>query len=60
VLTPAEHRTAELFAEGKTSVHIARTLNLSTATVRNQIASAYQKLGVHTKVELLWAISARG
>ncbi|MEQ1549211.1 MAG: helix-turn-helix transcriptional regulator [Chakrabartia sp.] len=58
-LTPAEQRTATLFAEGKTSSHIASTLDLSTATVRNQIAAAYSKLGVHTKVELLRALSKR-
>lgn len=51
-LTSAERRAARLYAAGATYASIAETLNLSTATVRNQLASTYRKLGVHNKVAL--------
>lgn len=51
-LTAAERRTAQLYAEGKTHSAIASKLGLSGSTVRNQIAAAYQKLDVHSKVAL--------
>lgn len=57
-ITPAEHRTVCLFVAGQTSGQIAVALDLSPATVRNQIASAYRKLGVHSKVELLRAFGS--
>ena len=55
-LTAAECRTAQLYADGGTHSAIAASLGLSGSTVRNQIAAAYQKLGVHTKVALARAL----
>ncbi|MGO4394312.1 LuxR C-terminal-related transcriptional regulator [Variovorax sp. M-6] len=45
-LSPREHVIAELMAMGKTYKEIAKALERSPATVRNQIRSIYQKLGV--------------
>lgn len=52
-LTPAETQVAELYAEGLTQAQIARRLGTSPSTVRNQIASVYDKLGVRSKAELV-------
>jgi DNA-binding CsgD family transcriptional regulator len=57
-LTPAERRTARLFANGATHAGIAAQLGLSSATVRNQLAAAYRKLEVHSKVQLAAALAA--
>ena len=51
-LTAAERRAAQLYAGGATQGAIARSLGTSRHTVRNQLATVYDKLGVHTKVEL--------
>mgnify|MGYP002784099428 CR=1 FL=1 len=56
-LSSAERRTARAFAAGATHAEIAASLDLSPATVRNQIAAAYRKLGVHNKVELATALT---
>ncbi len=51
-ITPAEHRVAVLYAEGKTASDVASSLRLSPMTVRNHLTSIYAKLGIHSKVEL--------
>lgn len=51
-LTAAERRVARLFASGATQAAIATRLGISRNTVRNQLASAYEKLEIHSKVEL--------
>ncbi|MEW5685656.1 MAG: helix-turn-helix transcriptional regulator [Pseudomonadota bacterium] len=51
-LTPAELRVARLFAAGWTHSRIASELGVSHSTVRNQIASIYRKLEIHSKAEL--------
>lgn len=51
-LTNAEYRVAKLAADGFQYKEIARELGVSTATVRNQLHSAYQKLGVSNKTAL--------
>ena len=56
-LTPAERRTARLFAEGATHSQIAAQLGLSAATVRNQLQSVYRKLDVHSKLALAAALA---
>ena len=56
-LTAAESRVARLYASGLSQPVIAKRLNLSTATVRNQLASVYQKLQVHNKIELTRALN---
>lgn len=56
-LTPAETRVTRLYAEGLSQRDISLRLGVSPATIRNQLASAYQKLGVHSKLELLRALN---
>lgn len=58
-LTPAERRAAEAFAAGLSARDVAASLGLSHRTVRNQLASAYAKLGVGSKVELVRRLAAQ-
>lgn len=58
-LTVSELRAARLYASGATQRQIARELGKSALTVRNQIASAYQKLGVHSKIALANRLAVR-
>lgn len=51
-LSTAEYRAARLAAEGLTYKEIARKLDISPATIRNQLHSAYRKLGVSNKTAL--------
>lgn len=55
-LSNAEYRTAKLAAEGLQYKEIARKLGVSPATVRNQLHSAYKKLGVSNKAALSSAL----
>jgi pimeloyl-ACP methyl ester carboxylesterase/DNA-binding CsgD family transcriptional regulator len=52
VLTPSERRTVGLAQRGLTNVEIASQLKLSSRTVENHLARAYQKLGVRSRTEL--------
>jgi DNA-binding CsgD family transcriptional regulator len=51
-LTGREREVALLYARGEPYTTIAQTLQLSGATVRNQIARIYRKLDVGNKAEL--------
>nr|WP_217343684.1 helix-turn-helix transcriptional regulator [Noviherbaspirillum sp. L7-7A]MBV0877753.1 helix-turn-helix transcriptional regulator [Noviherbaspirillum sp. L7-7A] len=51
-LSMAEYRAARLAAEGLSYKEIARQLDISPATIRNQLHSAYRKLGVSNKTAL--------
>ncbi|KAA1421604.1 hypothetical protein F0U44_04825 [Nocardioides humilatus] len=51
-LTGAERRVAELVIEGKTNRQIAAELGLSPRTVQSQLASASERLGVGSRVQL--------
>lgn len=51
-LSPRELSAARSFASGKTYKEIAQALCVAPATVRNQLQSAYTKLGVGSKIEL--------
>jgi DNA-binding CsgD family transcriptional regulator len=51
-LSAAEYRAAALAAEGLTYKEIAKKLDISPATIRNQLHSAYRKLGVSNKTAL--------
>ena len=52
-LTPAESNVARLAALPMSYKEIATKLGLSDATIRNQLHSVYQKLGVKGKSELI-------
>ncbi|GAB4008400.1 hypothetical protein GCM10028772_22560 [Nocardioides ultimimeridianus] len=52
-LTPAERRVVAFARQGLSNGQIATTLVVSKRTVENQIRSAYQKLGVSSRLELL-------
>jgi PAS domain S-box-containing protein len=55
-LTSRELETLEFLAEGLKNDEIARRMNISTNTVRNYLASIYDKLGVHTRTDAaIWA-----
>lgn len=58
-LAPSELNVANRFAKGMTHSQIAAILHVSPHTVRNQLAQVYQKLGVHSKIELMRAMSSR-
>lgn len=57
-LTPREHTVAELVARGSTHKEIAQMLGRSPATVRNQIRSVYDKLGITNIAGLIDALRA--
>lgn len=59
-LSVSERRVANLFARGMTHAEIAERLNVSPSTIRNQLASVYAKLGVHSKMELARRIARPG
>jgi DNA-binding CsgD family transcriptional regulator len=48
-LTPREREILELVGDGRTNAEIARSLWLSTGTVRKHLENAYEKLDVHTR-----------
>ncbi|WP_420474712.1 helix-turn-helix domain-containing protein [Noviherbaspirillum sp. ST9] len=56
VLTPSEISAVQCFARGMTHSAIAFHFGVSPHTVRNQLANAYRKLGVHSKAELIRVI----
>jgi two-component system response regulator DevR len=45
-LSPQQQRVLALLAEGKTNKEIANELGLSEKTVKNYLASLFEKLGV--------------
>lgn len=57
ILTKREKEVFELLIQNKTTVEIAKKLDISEKTVRNHISNAMQKLGVKGRasavVELL-------
>lgn len=57
-LPPRERSVAMLYAQGQSYKAIARLLDLSPATVRTYLRSAYLQLGVRNKVELGSALRA--
>lgn len=59
-LTARETTAAALFAGGKSHKEIAIEMRISPTTVRNQLQSVYQKLGVVNKIELARMLKALG
>jgi DNA-binding NarL/FixJ family response regulator len=51
-LTPAETRVAELVARGYTNPQVAGVLVVSVRTVQAHLIHIYQKLGLHSRVQL--------
>lgn len=52
-LTPREQEVFALMAQGRSATFIGEELFVSTNTVRKHIAHVYEKLGIHSKQELL-------
>ena len=59
-LTPAEAAVLDLVAEGLDNREIAARLGKSAKTVRNQISTVLDKLGVHSRAQAIVAALARG
>lgn len=59
-LTARELQVVQCAATGKTNKSIAAELNLSEHTVKNYLFRAFAKLGVSSRVELLFYLSLRG
>lgn len=59
-LSTREREIADLIAEGHTHKEIARALGLAPATVRNQTARIYAKIGVTSRAALTRAMVADG
>jgi pimeloyl-ACP methyl ester carboxylesterase/DNA-binding CsgD family transcriptional regulator len=58
-LTPAERDVLDLVARGLDNPAIARQLNKSEKTVRNQVSSIFAKLGVRTRAEAIVQVRDR-
>lgn len=58
-LTPAERAVAELVGRGFSNHAIARARHRSPRTIANQLAKTFDKLGVHSRVELVLALGVR-
>lgn len=52
-LTPAESEVAALVLGGRTNGEIAALRRTSVRTVANQVASAFRKLGVRSRLEMV-------
>lgn len=59
-LTERELQVVRLAAQGKTNRAIANALSLSEHTVKNYLFRAFEKLGVSSRVELLFYLTVRG
>jgi DNA-binding NarL/FixJ family response regulator len=59
-LTDRELQVVRLAAKGKTNRAIAAELSLSEHTVKNYLFRSFEKLGVSTRVELLFYLTIRG
>jgi DNA-binding NarL/FixJ family response regulator len=52
MLTPREQQMVSLLVEGHSNGEIAKRLRLKRQTVKNQLATIYQKVGVTNRVQL--------
>jgi two-component system, NarL family, nitrate/nitrite response regulator NarL len=59
-LTKREFEVVECAARGKTNRAIANELGLSEHTVKNYLFRAFDKLGISSRVELLFYLTIRG
>lgn len=53
ILTDREQEIFELLIKNKTTLEIAKKLNISEKTVRNHISNAIQKLGVRGRSQAI-------
>ncbi len=60
VLTARELQVVQFAATGKTNKMIAGELSLSEHTVKNYLFHAFEKLGVSSRIELLFYLTMRG
>ncbi|MDN6158205.1 response regulator transcription factor [Brevibacterium sp.] len=58
-LTSREREIAEAVAQGMTNAQVARTLFVSTATVKTHLARIFYKLDVSTRVQLALLVNER-
>ncbi|WP_231443315.1 response regulator transcription factor [Brevibacterium zhoupengii] len=58
-LTSREREIAEAVAQGMTNAQVARSLFVSTATVKTHLARIFFKLGVSTRVQLALLVNER-
>jgi len=59
-LTDREMQVVQCAATGKTNRQIAQALRLSENTVKNYLFRAFEKLGVSSRMELLFYLTLRG
>jgi DNA-binding CsgD family transcriptional regulator len=59
LLSPAERRIVREVCAGRRNGEIARRLGKNLGTVKNQLSSAYRKLGVGSRVELVLRLRRR-
>lgn len=59
-LSSRELQVVQKAAQGKTNRTIAHELNLSEHTVKNYLFRAFEKLGVSSRIELLFFLASRG
>jgi DNA-binding CsgD family transcriptional regulator len=57
-LTDREREVAELLSEGYTRPVICSTLSISSGTARGHISHVYQKMGIHSKDELISLVNS--
>jgi DNA-binding CsgD family transcriptional regulator len=57
-LTAREMEVVELLQAGRTTAEVARTLFISTTTVKSHVANAARKLGYSSRRELLAGMAA--
>jgi DNA-binding NarL/FixJ family response regulator len=55
-LSPAEAAVVALLVRGLSNDEIAREQGKSLGTIKNQLSSAYRKLGVHSRTRLMAAL----
>ncbi len=58
-LSPAEYAVTRLLVEGKSYVEMAQLRNTAKRTVANQLASAFQRLHISGRAELLCLLAQR-
>ena len=59
-MTPTEEVVARLAADGLTTKQIAERAFVSPKTVEGNLSRIYRKLGVHSRAELVRAMTERG